>query len=218
MKDFECSIEWRELKERNWNKAWEASFHAVEISDFCRIRADFHESKQQFKHEILINPEMAFGTGHHETTYLMIKSMESIDFRNKRVLDFGSGTGILAILASKLGAKEIDAVDNDEKAVRNTKANCLLNKADNVNAKLSIKGTINRNDYNIILANINKYVLKNYIQRISELAASNAILLMSGLLLSDENEMIAHYTKNGFTLISKMHRGEWISLVFNKSY
>lgn len=103
VKAFKCKIKWLELEEKNWNNIWESNFQPVEIGKFCRIMAPFHEQKKGYDFEIVINPEMAFGTGHHETTYMMIQAMKKLDFKGKRILDFGCGTGILAILASGLG-------------------------------------------------------------------------------------------------------------------
>lgn len=119
-----------DLEERNWNEAWESSFEPVVIGDFCAIRADFHLPVEGVEQEIIITPKMSFGTGHHATTHLMIEYMESLPMEGGSVVDFGTGTGVLAILASKLGAKEVWAVDNDTWSIENAQENVKRNDAD----------------------------------------------------------------------------------------
>src|ERR1700741_5040122 len=146
------------IKEQNWNEKWEESFQPVEINKFCRVRANFHQPITDFTYEIIITPKMSFGTGHHATTYLMIEFMKDIDIKGKHVLDFGTGTGILAILAEKMGAANVIAFDNDEWSIRNAEENFFVNrcksitlrKADFIDTEAS---------FDLILANINKNVL-----------------------------------------------------------
>jgi ribosomal protein L11 methyltransferase len=216
IQNLNCSLSWHKIEEENWNKTWETNFQPVEIEDFCRIRAPFHDSIDDFEYEIVINPEMAFGTGHHETTFMMISAMRNIDFTNKKVLDFGCGTGILAIQADFQLAKEIDAVDNDEKAIRNTISNCKLNKAINVNVELSTDAIVSYGTFDLILANINKNVLIQFTARLNELLVQGGQLLMSGILISDMEEMISLYESSAFKLSDKRTKGEWSCLVFDK--
>ena len=120
------------IKKTNWNAKWESEFEAVVVNDFVAVRASFHKPIASVKHEIIITPKMSFGTAHHPTTWLMLKQMEQIDFKNKRVLDFGTGTGILAILAKKLGAKNVTAIDNDEWSIINSKENFISNSCNDI--------------------------------------------------------------------------------------
>ena len=112
------SIIQSEVPKENWNKQWESSFQPIRVGEFCGVRAGFHEPLHHVDHEIIINPELAFGTGHHETTYMMIEQMKDIDFQDKVVFDYGCGTAILAILAERLGAKTIHGIDIDEQAIK----------------------------------------------------------------------------------------------------
>lgn len=200
---------------QNWNAQWEASFQPVDVDDFCRIRADFHEPKTGTAHDIVINPKMAFGTGHHETTYMMIDSMQSIDFEGKRVLDFGCGTGILAILAEKLGAASIDAIDIEQESYENTLENTDINNCSNITAQQGELDQIS-NTYDIILANINRHVLLTTPKSLHSLINTGGILLMSGILLSDIQLVNEAYTSVGFHLKESRTKGEWTALLFEK--
>jgi len=216
VKNLNCRLWWHELKEENWNKVWEANFQPIEVDDFIRIRAPFHVSKKGFEHEIIINPKMAFGTGHHETTYMVIQAMRTLDFKNKRILDFGSGTGLLSIIASKMGALEIDAVDNDKNSIRNTVENCYLNQTENINPLPSTDVIIDYLTYDIVLANINKNVLKQFARRLYEIIIPSGILVLSGILESDFLEIKNQYIDSGFTLNNKWQKGEWLCLIFSE--
>ncbi|KAA9038595.1 50S ribosomal protein L11 methyltransferase [Ginsengibacter hankyongi] len=203
------------IEDRNWNKEWESNFHPVIINDFAGIRASFHKPLQNVKHEIIITPKMSFGTGHHATTFLMIDLMQKINFNNKKVLDFGTGTGILAILAEKLGAASILAIDNDEWSINNTSENIIANNCNRIitEERNTIAGISN---VDIILANINFNVLTENVNNFSMLLERNSVLLLSGFLEGDEKNIISTFVKNGFT---KTHMGEkegWIGMVFKK--
>ena len=124
---FQIGFSETTIEETNWNQVWESSFEPVVVDDFVAVRADFHEPIKGIKHEIVITPKMSFGTGHHATTYMMLEQMGKLDFKDKRVLDFGTGTGVLAILAEKMGAKKIIAIDNDEWSIENANENIKRN-------------------------------------------------------------------------------------------
>jgi ribosomal protein L11 methyltransferase len=126
------------IPEQNWNEEWEQNFQPVVVDDFCAVRAHFHAPISTVKHEIIITPKMSFGTGHHATTYMMMQQMQNIDFNNKSVFDFGTGTGILAILAEKCGAKEIIAIDNDEWSYKNAEENLEMNSVKKLYSKYII--------------------------------------------------------------------------------
>src|SRR5205085_7037613 len=137
---------------------WEKNFERVIIDDFVAIRAPFHKPIQKVTHEIVITPKMSFGTGHHATTFMMIQQMQDVDFKNKKVLDFGTGTGILAILAEKLGATKITAIDNDEWSISNANENIKTNNCRNIQLLLSDSPMLSQK-FDVILANINKSVI-----------------------------------------------------------
>jgi len=166
-KSFPLSWKWEKIPELNWNKIWEENFQPVLIANYCRIRADFHpQDPKTGILDIVINPEMAFGTGHHATTSMMISAMKTLEWDNKNVLDFGCGTGILSIVASKLGSGQIISVDYDEKAVVNTRENLKKNNVTNVQVFSGSLEDIPESRYDIILANINRSVIIKYLENI----------------------------------------------------
>ncbi|HEY0262630.1 MAG TPA: 50S ribosomal protein L11 methyltransferase [Chitinophagales bacterium] len=207
-------FEYKELPDINWNKEWESQFEPVTIDDVY-IRGTFHEAKPE-KVEIIIDPKMSFGTGHHPTTALMISEMKALDLNGKDVLDFGSGTGILSIYAAKLGAKKIDAIDHEEWAFNNCEENAKLNNVQNINAIFADDTFSFSQTYPIILANINRPVILNNIENWSKLLNEDATLLLSGLLESDEKDILQKaipFFKHNFT---KQSNG-WIVISLSKS-
>jgi ribosomal protein L11 methyltransferase len=199
------------IKEANWNKVWESNFQPVFVDDFVAIRADFHEPISSTQFEIVITPKMSFGTGHHATTYMMIQQMRSIDFQNKSVFDFGTGTGVLAILAEKLGAKKLTAADNDEWSITNAAENIKRNSCSNIDLLLSSEVPADR-QFDIILTNINKNVILANIRTLKQQLKKDGSLLLSGLLNEDESDILSATDKSGLKLISKMEQNSWISL------
>lgn len=199
---------------QNWNAAWEESFQPVIVDAFCAVRAHFHQPVTTVEHEIVITPKMSFGTGHHATTYMMLQGMQGLDFKNKIVLDFGTGTGVLAILAEKLGAARITAIDNDAWSFENVQENVVLNQCAKINPLLTaIIPTAET--YNVILANITKNILLDYMGILKSCLKQNGFLLLSGLLETDESEMLPAAEKWGMKLVRKNIRQGWISLLFN---
>lgn len=203
------------IEEKNWNADWESQFQPVIINTFAGVRASFHKPLTGIEHEIIITPKMSFGTGHHATTFLMIELMQSIDFKNKKVLDFGTGTGILAILAEKLGAASVVAVDYDQWSIMNCSENIAANNCKHITIeqKSNIQGG---SGVDIILANINLSVLKENAKHISTMLAENSVLLLSGILLSDEKNLASVFEKNGFVKKKLAQRKGWIALLFQK--
>ena len=201
------------IAETNWNYLWESSFDPVIIGTFCAIRAGFHSAVPDVEHEIIITPKMSFGTGHHATTFMMIEQMQHINFLNKSVLDFGTGTGILAILAEKLQACKIVAVDHDDLCIENAKENILLNSCKKIELK---KGSTPGGDekYDIILANIDKNVIvRNLTQMIGRLNKPG-ILLLSGLLSADQLELLTKAFQHQLIMDKKTENNGWICLKF----
>ena len=199
----------------NWNQQWESGFSPVIIENFAAIRAGFHLPIPNVKHEIIITPKMSFGTGHHATTHMMIQQMEHIDFVNKHVLDFGTGTGVLAILAEKLGASKVFAIDNDEWSITNTKENIELNGSTKIEVELH--NEIPEGDqYDIILANINLNVILSNLKKIASVSKTGTKVLLSGFLKENENQMTAALVSEGFANLSTFQRGDWISIYTEK--
>jgi len=202
-----------EIEEKNWNEEWEKNFQPVIVDDFVAVRAHFHEPIKGVQHEIVITPKMSFGTGHHATTHMMMQQMKSIDFQNKTVFDFGTGTGILAILAEKLGASKITAIDVDDWSIENAEENFSRNHCTKINVSLS--SNIPNEQFDIILANINRNVILEYMPQLVKSLHGKATLLFSGLLLADENDIKAAAEKNGLLFVNQTERQGWISLLFH---
>ncbi len=203
------------IEETNWNAVWESNFDPVIVEDFVAIRADFHEPIKGVEHEILITPKMSFGTGHHATTYMMIQQMRDINFKNKTIFDFGTGTGVLAILAEILGAEKITAVDNDDWSIENANENFEKNNCQKIDLqKADDAGT--GKEYEIILANINKNVILDNLSNLSQQLLSDGILLLSGLLVEDETDIVKAAGKFQLKLVTKTERNNWIVLKFTR--
>jgi ribosomal protein L11 methyltransferase len=203
------------IQQQNWNAQWESNFEPVIVEGFCTIRAAFHNIEINTPYQIVITPKMSFGTGHHATTRLMMQQMSKIDFKGRKVLDFGTGTGILAILAEMLGAGHIMAIDNDEWSYENTKENKLTNNCRKI-AVFQGSLEISDNDYDIILANINRHILLNYMNDMYMKIKNDGLILMSGLLKEDREIIMESATTAGFKLLEASEENNWIALLFRK--
>ncbi len=207
---------YKTIAQKNWNQEWESNYKPVIIDNRCIIRSSFHKNTKTYDFDILIDPKMSFGTGHHETTCLMISAMLETDFKNKHVLDMGSGTGILSILASKKGAKSVLAVDIDKWALENTVENIKLNKVNGITAKTGGIEHITNTQQEIILANINKNVLLQQIPTYSNIIKTNGILLISGFFDTDLQTIVATAKCHGFQLTDFKEKNKWIVAMFKK--
>lgn len=205
------------LQEINWNAVWESNFDPVSIDDFCYIRADFHPKKPGYAYEIEISPKMAFGTGHHETTFMMIQQMAKLKIENIDVLDYGCGTGILGILASKMGAQSVEAIDIDINSIENSKEHIALNGVEQVLIKQGDLDAASKDEYGLILANINRGVLLDQANSICGLLKDGAILLMSGILETDREIIEEKYLNAGLKIVEVIQKGEWLCFYFVKS-
>jgi ribosomal protein L11 methyltransferase len=183
--EVELSYSVEDLPDVNWNANWESSFSPIEVGDWCVVKAPFHTIAKKFKYEIIIEPKMSFGTGHHQTTFLMMQEMKDIDWQNKRVLDMGSGTGILAILAEKMGTKDIVAIDIDEWAYENCVENLEKNNCSHIEVLKGDVTAIDNKGFDIILANINRNILLADMEAYVKSLRKNGLLFMSGFLLQD---------------------------------
>lgn len=208
-----------ELEDKNWNEEWEKNFDFTTVDQDVLIRASFHEPSAKFPHEIVINPQMSFGTGHHDTTAGVVRHMLKMDYQDKEVLDAGTGTGILAIMAEKLGAKKIFAYDIDEWSYNNCLDNFGLNNSKNISIErgdVSLLEPFGK-DFDVVLANINKNVLLADIPFFAEHIKENGYLVLSGFYEKDIDDMLACCSTYNLELENKsVSSNEWAVLVLKK--
>ncbi len=201
------------IADKNWNEKWESEFDPVIINYYVAIRAAFHKPVSTVKHEIIITPKMSFGTGHHATTWLILQTMQELDFKNKSVLDIGTGTGVLSILATKSGAKNVTAIDNDEWSFNNAKENFTQNNCSEI--ELIKKDTLkDLPKFDIVLANINLQFFRSYTEDIKNVCNDNAQLIISGFLEEDEKIILPIFEKNEFDLQHKKNKNGWSCLLY----
>jgi len=204
------------IKEENWNAIWESNFEPVRVGDFAGIRAHFHpDFEPAVTHDIKITPKMSFGTGHHPTTFSMIQLMERLDFKDKTVYDFGTGTGILAILAEKLGAKEVLAVDNDDWCIENALEN-IQNNASKVITIEKVASALQKDQYDIVLANVNRHIIEANMDELTQIGKPGGILVLSGLLIEDQSDMIELARSKAWIFQEAQPLDGWVSLLFNR--
>ena len=205
------------IKDQNWNETWEKNyFEPILIANKCLIKSTFHKNTPKAKFEILIDPKMSFGTGHHETTFLMIEEILELDLHGKTVLDMGCGTGILAILSAQKGAKDIYAIDIDEWSYNNSKENIKLNLIKNVTVELGDKKLIGNKYFNIIFANINKNILITDIPVYAANIHQGGKLLLSGFYKEDFDDINKIATANGLQLTNQREKNNWLMLNYLK--
>lgn len=204
-----------EIEQKNWNEEWESNFHPIFVNDQCYIRSEFHEAKPEFPYEIIIQPKMSFGTGHHSTTHLMVEYILENEFEGKDVLDMGCGTSILAILAKMKNAGYVEGIDIDEWSVENSIENAERNKVE-ITVKLGDVSLLGQRKFDIILANINKNILladiPSYVKDLQE----GGDLYLSGLMDFDLEDIRQRCEEHGLKFVSKKQRNEWIALKFIK--
>lgn len=200
----------------NWNEEWEKNYDPIAVDDLVYVRASFHESQPGFRHEIVINPKMSFGTGHHATTYQVLRLQGEIDHQGKRVLDVGSGTGILAIMAYLLGAKEVEAFDIDDWCVDNGNENFDLNGLSTRMGLGTIRQVNPQGPFDIVVANINKNVLLDEMKIYASLLIPQGYLLLSGFYTQDIEDLVAAATPFGLKLIQSSDKDNWAALILQK--
>ena len=200
------------IDKQNWNALWESNFEPVLVDDFVGVRANFHAPfNNQVEHDIVITPKMSFGTGHHGTTYSVMQLMRGIDFANKTVFDFGTGTGLLAILAHKLGASYVLGVDNDDWCIENASENIEVNNTQSIEIEKVNDANLNKK-FNIIIANINKNIILDNLAFLAEATLPGGVVLLSGLLTEDEPEIEAACSALGWKHQETRTRNNWIAL------
>jgi len=202
---------------QNWNALWEADFEPIIINDDIVVKAPFHTLSKTYKHEITIQPKNTFGTGHHETTQLVLGLMQSIDFIDRDVFDYGCGTGVLGFFAAQLGAKQIMAIDIDDWSADNVLENAKLNQIDNLHFE---QGTLDQIDlskkYDVILANINKNILVSSFEKLAHISKTGTCMLISGFYESDLQDLIVEAKKHHFTFNTHQTKNTWCAAVFSR--
>ena len=208
------NYEYKNIEQQNWNHVWESHFEPVSINDQLHLLAPFHIKDKYQGLIIEIEPKMSFGTGHHQTTFLMCEEISSLKLDGKYVLDMGSGTGVLSILAEKCGAKEILAIDIESWSVENCEENTKRNKCSKIISKLGDIIDINGQHFDVIIANINKNVLLSHLPSYSKCINANGILLLSGFFETDAEDLISAAFKENLVLKSKKIKDGWAMLCF----
>lgn len=205
------------IEKRNWNEEWEKNYEPVIVDENVIIRAAFHHPEKQYPFDIIITPKMSFGTGHHQTTYLMVKTQLEMDHKNKIVMDAGCGTAVLAVMASKLGAKKVEAFDIDEWSVPNGQENALLNDCNNIIIRQGkISNLTFNDDFDIILANINKNILLEEMHQYAAYLKPGGLLLLSGFYEKDIPDLLREGGKYKLSQVRSHEREHWVSLLLKK--
>ena len=212
----ETNFKVKEIESINWNEEWEKNFSPIVVNDKCIVRATFHNLDRKYDYDIVINPKMSFGTGHHATTNLMIEQMLKLDIKNKSVLDMGCGTSVLGILASKKAAKAVFAVDYDEWSVNNSIENVKLNNVDNIAVKQGSEEQLKGGHFNLILANINLNVLLAQIETYYQILEPEGSILLSGVLEKDLNKLLVKIKHLGLVVKETKQKDKWIMVYCEK--
>ncbi len=202
------------IPEKNWNAQWESDYEAVKIGNRCVVRAPFHPTDNHVEHDIVIMPRMSFGTAHHETTFLMIEMLLDQQLKGKTVLDMGCGTAVLAILASRLGAARVLAIDHDHWACENARDNLLTNNTDNIQVEQGDAGKLAGHTFDLILANINRNILLNDMRHYHAALQSGGTLMMSGFYEHDLHLILEKTDELGFTLVESREKNHWVAASF----
>ncbi len=217
LEDAEISYSTRLMPRENWNAKWESSFQPIDVDGLVYVRAPFHEAQSHFWHELVIQPKMSFGTGHHDTTWLMLREMMEIDFAEKAVLDMGSGTGILAIMAEQRGAVKVDAIDIDDWAEENARENAAMNKCEKITCYTGDASLLMEQKYDVILANINRNVLTADMSNYAAVLKKDGFILFSGFFESDAQVISKCAGSHGLKRVTMKVRNDWCCLKFMKS-
>ena len=204
------------IPDQDWNATWEASYEPVIINEFCRIRAPFHKVEGSYKYDLIIEPKMSFGTAHHETTSQIIELMLQSDFTGQNLLDMGSGTGVLAILAKKLGSAMTVAIDNDEWAYRNALDNIRLNDENEIIVELGDASSLNDRQFDVILANINRNILLRDMKEYVKCLVDGGKIFFSGFYEEDLVLIAKEAERLGLTYSNHVTKNNWTAAVFVK--
>ncbi len=214
--EFSISFQKNEVAQTNWNAEWEKNFEAIQVDDLVSIRAPFHEDKK-LQYDIVIEPKMSFGTGHHETTHMMIQHLLELDLENKSTLDMGCGTGILAIFAEMKGAKPLDGIDIDNWCYLNSIENAERNNCKHISFYEGDASLLKNQKYDVIIANINRNILLSDMKTYTNCLLKNGVLLLSGFYKEDIATIDAEVSKYGLQLKKTIEKNNWVSLKYFKA-
>lgn len=214
--EFKISFTIEEIEQKNWNAEWEKNFDPIDVDGLCHVRAPFH-SKTDAKYDIIIEPKMSFGTGHHETTHMMIQHLLEMEIEGMKTLDMGCGTAILAILAEMKGAHPIDAIDIDNWCYLNSIENAERNNCQHISVYEGDASLLTNKKYDLIIANINRNILLNDMQTYVNCLNPNGIILFSGFYEQDVPFIDASCSEKGLTFVKKINRNNWVSLKYVNS-
>ncbi|WP_299397210.1 50S ribosomal protein L11 methyltransferase [uncultured Gelidibacter sp.] len=211
--EFEITYTFEDIEQTNWNEEWEKNFNPIIVDDVCSVRAPFHE-KPDTEYDIIIEPKMSFGTGHHETTHMMIQHILKNDFKDKSVLDMGCGTGVLAILAEMKGAKPIDAIDYDNWCYLNSLENVERNNCEHITVLEGDASLLKDQKYDVIIANINRNILLNDLGAYAKCLNPNGTIFLSGFYDDDIPAIEEECNKQGLTYVERLEKNKWVALKF----
>lgn len=214
--EFTIDYEVKEIEQTNWNSEWEKNFDPIQVDGLVSIRAPFHENPN-LTYDIVIEPKMSFGTGHHETTHMMVQHLLKLDLENKATLDMGCGTGILAIFAEMKGAKPLDGIDIDNWCYLNSIENAERNNAKHISFYEGDASLLTNQKYDVIIANINRNILLNDMKTYTSCLNQNGVLLLSGFYKEDIPTIDQEVTTYGLTLQNTLERNNWVSLKYLKN-
>ena len=214
---FQCTIIKTIIPHQNWNAEWEKNFSPVVIEDYATILAPFHDGKDAVGMKVIIQPQMSFGTGHHQTTWMMTKALFELDEMPSVVLDMGTGTGVLAVYAEKLGAKEIVAIDIEEWSAENARENVGRNECSNVECLWGDIDLVEGRNFGLIIANINKNILKQHMEVYSNALETNGTLLLSGFFVTDVDEMTSYCEVYKLKQTKVFTKDEWACIQLIKT-
>jgi len=214
-KEFSISFTEKEVAQTNWNSEWEKNFEQIQVDNLVSIRAPFHEDPQ-LKYDIVIEPKMSFGTGHHETTHMMVQHLINLDLEGKKTLDMGCGTGILAIFAEMKGAKPIDAIDIDNWCYLNSIENAERNKCSQITVYEGDVSLLTAKKYDVLIANINRNILLNDLKTYTNCLDKDGILLLSGFYQEDIPVIDSEVSNCGLVLEKTIERNNWVALKYKK--
>ena len=213
--EFDITFNHSEIEQTNWNKEWEKNFNPIQVNGQVSIRAPFHENPS-LNFDIVIEPKMSFGTGHHETTHMMVQHLLALDLKNKKVLDMGCGTGILAIFAEMKGAQPTDAIDIDSWCYQNSLENVQRNGCKHINVLEGDSSLLKGKEYDVVIANINRNILLSDMKIYTDCLSENGVLLLSGFYKEDISIIESEVIKYGLVLDKMIQKNNWVALKYMK--
>ena len=213
--EFDITFKYNEIEQTNWNKEWEKNFNPIQVNGQVSIRAPFHENPS-LNFDIVIEPKMSFGTGHHETTHMMVQHLLALDLKNKKVLDMGCGTGILAIFAEMKGAQPTDAIDIDSWCYQNSLENVQRNGCKHITVLEGDSSLLKGKEYDVVIANINRNILLSDMKIYTDCLREKGVLLLSGFYKEDISIIESEVIKHGLVLDKMIQKNNWVALKYMK--